>query len=415
MDKSAKKKPKKFKISYAMVVNGLCGSAILSVIIAMLYGFSSLSYAQTMSLEQPALHAVGEQAEFVALAKAHLDHRKSQGDILNIRPEAPSQYVVKKGDTLWDIAEFYLYDPWLWPKLWMSNRHIFNPHLIYPGDRLSLVWIAGQPQLIIQRQTKPQRILSPQGQLIPKTAQPIRVFDWSKITPQLNQDILLTEPLSGIATVLGNADGRLRFGDKTHILTTHIPVKPAKGQFRIVRKTHTIKDMNGVVLSDVVRHLADAELAGVQPTQASLLLIKEQNIEIKQHDQVVPLQQILPENMALAAAVSEQAVLVGGIEERMIFGKYDVVVLHHPNEDIRPGLVFGIYQAGPDITVSEDVTQYADKSAGIMGQWGVQDTYTQPALKQGEAVVLASFGAVSYALITDMATMARRGAIFAQP
>lgn len=415
MDKSEKKKPKKFKISYDMVVNGLCGSAILSVIIAMLYGFSSLSYAQTMPLDESRTHTAVEEAEFTALADAHLAHRKAHGDVLQIRPDAPANYTVKKGDTLWDIAEFYLFDPWLWPKLWMSNRHIFNPHLIYPGDRLSLVWVDGRPQLVMQRQAKPHRILSPAGKRVLKEAEPIRVFDWSKIAPQLNQDILLNQPLSGLATVLGNADGRLRFGDETQILTTQIPANTANGQFQIVRKTHTIKDIDGNVLSEVVRHLADAELAPVQPKKASLLIINEQNIEFKQHDQVVPRQQVLPENMRLAAADTHRAILVGGLEERMIFGKYDVVVLHHPEQQVRPGLVFGIYQAGPDITVSQNTTQYADKSASFFSQWNAQETYTQPALKQGEVVVLASFGAVSYALIMDTGAMVRRGAILAQP
>lgn len=37
-------------------------------------------------------------------------------DILNIKDDAPTEYVVKKGDTLWDISNLFLDKPWLWPE-----------------------------------------------------------------------------------------------------------------------------------------------------------------------------------------------------------------------------------------------------------------------------------------------------------
>lgn len=67
---------------------------------------------------------------------------------LKIRPDAPAQYVVKNGDTLWSISGKYLYSPWQWPKLWGSNRsQIHNPQRIYPGQVLSLRYVDGQPRL----------------------------------------------------------------------------------------------------------------------------------------------------------------------------------------------------------------------------------------------------------------------------
>lgn len=72
---------------------------------------------------------------------------RSAPEAIPLRDDAPLRYVVKKGDTLWDIAEYFLRDPWYWPELWYANPEIDNPHLIYPGDVLQLVWVDGRPQL----------------------------------------------------------------------------------------------------------------------------------------------------------------------------------------------------------------------------------------------------------------------------
>lgn len=101
-------------------------------------------------------------------------------DVLRLKSEHPDYYVVKKGDTLWDISAYFVNDPWHWPELWGDNTHIANPHLIYPGDKLTLSVVDGKPRLVV----KPYFKKHPQGRIVPKN-DAIPTVDLSLIRPYL--------------------------------------------------------------------------------------------------------------------------------------------------------------------------------------------------------------------------------------
>lgn len=51
-------------------------------------------------------------------------------------PAGARTHTIKTGDTLWDLAQQYYNNPYLWPQLWESNTWITDAHWIYPGDVL---------------------------------------------------------------------------------------------------------------------------------------------------------------------------------------------------------------------------------------------------------------------------------------
>jgi LysM repeat protein len=70
----------------------------------------------------------------------------------SVKASHPRTYVVKRGDTLWDIASLFLKDPWYWPEIWHDNPQVNNPHLIYPGDILTLIYVDGMPRILVGKQ-----------------------------------------------------------------------------------------------------------------------------------------------------------------------------------------------------------------------------------------------------------------------
>lgn len=63
----------------------------------------------------------------------------------NLRAEAPlsggvpETYIIKRGDTLWDISGRFLNDPFKWQEVWRLNPFIKNPNLIYPWQTIRLL------------------------------------------------------------------------------------------------------------------------------------------------------------------------------------------------------------------------------------------------------------------------------------
>jgi hypothetical protein len=63
-------------------------------------------------------------------------------------------HVVRKGDTLWDLANAYLKDPFRWPDVFQRNTDIVeNPHWIYPGESIRIPSSEVRPEVLARIQT----------------------------------------------------------------------------------------------------------------------------------------------------------------------------------------------------------------------------------------------------------------------
>ncbi len=140
---------------------------------------------------------------------------------VRVREEAPLRYVVKSGDTLWGISKRYLLEPWQWPEIWYVNDQVANPHLIYPGDVLTLIWRDGRP--MVTREELNVEYLAPRIRELPLDAAvptiPLEAIrDFLRRTRVVSADEARNAPY-----VLGFADPHLIEGAGAEVYIRKLP------------------------------------------------------------------------------------------------------------------------------------------------------------------------------------------------
>lgn len=141
-----------------------------------------------------------------------------QAQDVELREDHPREYVVQEGDTLWDIASRFLARPWQWPAIWQANEQIPNPHLIFPGDVISLEFIGGEARLMASRDDSIRRL----GPRIRRddTGGPISTIPYDAIEPFLQHPrVVSPEELDALPYVIANYDQRTLAGpgDRTYV------------------------------------------------------------------------------------------------------------------------------------------------------------------------------------------------------
>lgn len=299
-----------------------------------------------------------------------------------VREDAPMRYVVKKGDTLWDIAGHFLDDPWYWPELWHANPDIENPHLIYPGDVLELVWVDGQPRLRRARTVR----LSPKVRERPIEAA-VPTIPVDAIRQFLDGPRLITpEQLENAPYIVQFLDEHLVGGAGVEIYVRH--ARRGDGRlFTVMRSGETYRDPETEqVLGYEAVPIGTAEILEFGEIATGVLTRTYR--EALTGDRLLPIE----DEATLASnfhphppdhAVDGQIISVfNGVAE---IGQYEIVVLNRgTNHGIERGHVLDIYQTG---------RQTRDPVTG--------EQLTLPPLRAGNLMVFNVEDRLSYGLVMN--------------
>ncbi|HKK05919.1 MAG TPA: LysM domain-containing protein [Gammaproteobacteria bacterium] len=320
-----------------------------------------------------------------------------------VKPDYPQRYVVVKGDTLWDIAARFLKDPWLWPEVWQINPEIKNPHLIYPGDVITLYYDEhGKPVLRVERGGKPttarptaKETPPPKGIKTVKLKPRVRVEPLERaistipmdvIGPFLSRPRVVTEKeLENAPYVVSSYEEHLATatGDRIYVRGLQQPVQ---GTYEIVRPGQAYRDAEtGEILGYEAQHLADARL--IRTGDPATLDITKARLETLDGDRLLPVEQRETTFNYLPRAPKQKVnghiiAVINGVSQ---IGQYAVVVLDRGEQaGLAPGNVMAIFQKGP--IVRDQVV-------------GGDETVKLPDERAGELMVFRVFDRVSYALV----------------
>lgn len=337
--------------------------------------------------------------------------------ISELAPNAPDTYVVKRGDTLWDISKMYLKSPWRWPELWgMNLKALPNPHLIFPGQTLYLDKSDGYARLRTQPVGGSDTVrLSPRTRTDSLASLALPTLQSHLIAP------FLVEPLVADAATIEQAprlvattDQRVLMaaGDRVYARgSAKAPLSTKAGNprsFRVFRDAVALKDpVSGEILGYEARYLGNAELARSEtveevsdgkgkvkqelvPATVDITATKE---EIRAGDRMLPepgrnFKNYIPHEPQ--TNVNARVVSIYGSSNVAVAGQNQVVAINMGStQGIEPGHVLTLLTKGDLV---KDVT--ADGKPMIK----------LPSEHNGLAMVFLTFDKVSYALLLEVRT-----------
>jgi len=336
---------------------------------------------------------------------------------VTLKDDAPDVYYVKNGDNLWNIASQFLDSPWQWPELWHVNQEIENPHLIYPGDVIRIVYVDGKPRIEVERNGgaddgKETVKMMTDGRLV-KMEPKARVVALDTAIPAIPLDTVENYLVEGLVLsklqleqapyVVGGEDARVVFGDGDTVYARD-PVDAWENLVRsygIYRVGEEYVDpVTKEILGYEALEIALARVADQESEIATLRLIQS-NEDVREQDRVLNAAERKMQSVFYPVAPDE------AIDARVIrfFDRLNSVARNEAlviNKGIRDGL-----RAGHVLEV---------KQAGQVVKDKVRDEMIQlPQVKAGTIIVFRAFEKVSYALVVEAERPIRMNDIATNP
>ncbi|MGB5165766.1 MAG: LysM peptidoglycan-binding domain-containing protein [Woeseiaceae bacterium] len=295
----------------------------------------------------------------------------------------PNEYVVQVGDTLWDIAGEFLRDPWYWPEIWYVNPDIVNPHLIYPGDVLGLVYIDGVPRITNVRASTYR--MSPQARVTPLT-EAIDTIPYEAVSAFLNSGtVLQADQADKLPYMVATRGEHLMAAAGNEIYVRGVDDVVAGTRYSVVHVGDELVDPDdGKVVGYHGLMIGDGTLRRAGDPGTVWLTDSSQEITIG--DRLLPETVDVPLNFIPSQPTSQIEgrimAVVGGVSQ---IGQYMVVVLNRGTDTgLGVGDVLTVFRAGEVID---------DRVAG--GEINLPDE------EAGTVMVFKSYDRISYALVME--------------
>ncbi|MEK8089488.1 LysM peptidoglycan-binding domain-containing protein [Thermithiobacillus plumbiphilus] len=296
----------------------------------------------------------------------------------------PESYVVRSGDTLWDLSSRFLKNPWRWMQIWERNSYITNPDLIYPGDLLVFDQSRGMLKLRVVRAT-------PQARSLPLEAIP--TVNPSLILPYLNRPGIITdEALAKQPYLVGDQNQRVLFGQHDTLYAKGFG-KAGAGRFDIVRAGPELVDpATGKPLGRRMDHVGVADVSGEGPLRRADIIQSYREILTGDRLLAQPETPNLHFQLQTPSSMVNGAILAGedSISE---MGQGSVALINLGSQaGMQPGQVLTVSRAGrtlPDPVKGGEVTL--------------------PEIPVGTAMVFRTFDKVSYVLFLESSQAIRVG------
>jgi hypothetical protein len=327
--------------------------------------------------------------------------------------DAPDTYVVKPGDTLWDISAVFLRDPWYWPEIWYVNPAIENPHLIYPGDVLHLVYVDGRPRVMVGRAGDVR--LSPQVRSQP-LSQAVRAIPYDLLMNFVGRPQLLTkEEVKEQPYVVGIRDRHI-IGSTENELYGRGLESPAVGtRYSIINIGRQLEDPDDGDLLGYIGHYAGTaqviDNTGDDDDALAHMRVVEAGREVLQGDKLFPAVSNIGPDFQLSAPAKEDldGRVVAIVDGVYAAGRYQVMAINRGTRDgLAPGNVVGIFAAGEQV-----------RDRGNRATWRAMSTnYAKvrlPTERSGTLLLFTVHDRISYGLVVESTIDMRVGDYIKHP